>query len=83
MERVRKAACGFHGRVSEQSPLPRAPNAVLRGGPLDGGRIRVEHITPYVDQVEAQRVYYRATAEIDDEHPTLIVFAFDHAEPFE
>lgn len=56
------------------------PNAVLRGGPLAGGRIRVERIAPYADQVEAQRVYYRPTAQIDDEYPSLIVYAFEHAE---
>ncbi|WP_034267049.1 hypothetical protein [Actinospica robiniae] len=64
----------------EQFVHHRQPNAVLRGGPLAGGRIRVERIAPYVDLVEAQRVFYRPTAEVDEEFPNLVVYAFDRAE---
>jgi len=66
--------------TKEQFVHHRRPNAVLRGGPLAGGRIRVEQIAPYVDLVEAQRVYYRPIAEIDDEYPNLVVYAYDHSE---
>lgn len=73
---------GFNRPVSEQPWLLEhsEPNAVLRGGPLDGSRIHVDRQVPLIYQAGDQRVTYRPTAELDTEFPALTVWVFDHAE---
>ena len=56
------------------------PNAVLRGGPLDGTLIRVHDQLPVSFELEHQRYVYRPTGELDAEHPTLGVYLIDHVE---
>ena len=57
------------------------PNAVLRGGPLDGGRTHVHNWVPVDFHVGDQRCFYRPTGQLDTQYPTLSVYVFDHAEP--
>ncbi|MBR7838037.1 hypothetical protein KDL01_32490 [Actinospica durhamensis] len=56
------------------------PNAVLRGGPLDGSLIRVHDWTPVSFAVDNELYVYRPTDELDDEHWTLRVYVIDHIE---
>ena len=56
------------------------PNIVLRGGPLDGGQMYVEHWVPIVQDVGDERCVYRPTGERDTEYPTLAVYTIDHIE---
>jgi hypothetical protein len=57
------------------------PNIVLRGGPLDGERMRVEYRVPIVRDVGDERCVYRPTGDLDTEYPTLAVYVIDHIEP--
>ena len=58
------------------------PNAVLRGGPLEG---RATHVHPGRPPVTVrsgdQDCTYRATGGMDTQYPTLAVYIFDHSEP--
>lgn len=58
------------------------PNAVLRGGPLDG---RATHVHPGWPPISVrsgdQECHYRPAGEMDTQYPTLAVYVFDHAEP--
>jgi hypothetical protein len=56
------------------------PNAVLRGGPLDGEQRHIDSRAAIGIEVGPDRVIYRPTAELDSEHPTLAVWVFDHAQ---
>ena len=54
------------------------PNAVLRGGPLDGTLIRVHDQVPVSFDLDNERYVYRPTGELDTEHWTLGVYLIDH-----
>jgi hypothetical protein len=56
------------------------PNAVLRGGPLDGVRIHTDDPAPVAYEVGEERCVYRPTSETDAEYPALMLLVFDHAE---
>lgn len=56
------------------------PNIVLRGGPLDGIRIRLHSWAPVTLDAGEQQFVYRPLGETDSEYPTLAVYVFDHAE---
>ncbi len=56
------------------------PNAVLRGGPLDGEQLHLANRVPIRIEVGEDRCVYRPTAELDTEFPTLAIWAYDHAE---
>ena len=56
------------------------PNAVLRGGPLDGEQRHVESRAPIGVEIGEGRAVYRPTAELDAEFPALAVWAYDHTE---
>jgi hypothetical protein len=56
------------------------PNAVLRGGPLDGTLIRFHDRAPVSFDVGNERYVYRPTDELDAEHWTLSVYVIDHIE---
>ena len=56
------------------------PNAVLRGGPLDGTLVRVHDWVPVSFDVGHQRYLYRPTDELDAEHWTYRVYVIDHIE---
>lgn len=68
--------------MTEQPPFADHPdpNAVLRGGPLDGGLIRVRDWVPVSFDVDHERYVYRPTDELDHEHWTLRVYLIDHIE---
>jgi hypothetical protein len=53
------------------------PNSVLRGGPLDGIRIRVHTWAPVTLNVGDDQRVYRPLGEMDTEYPTLAVYVFD------
>jgi hypothetical protein len=67
--------------MSVSRPEPAVPNAVLRGGPLDGGQRHIDSQAPISIEVGDKRVVYRPTIELDDEFPTLTIWVFDHATP--
>jgi hypothetical protein len=56
------------------------PNAVLRGGALDGEQRHIDSRATVGIEVGPDRVIYRPTAELDSEYPALAVWAYDHAE---
>jgi hypothetical protein len=66
--------------MSKASREAVAPNAVLRGGPLDGEERHVDSRAPIGIEVNDQRAVYRPTNVIDDEFPTLTIWAFDRVE---
>ena len=59
-----------------------SPNAVLRGGPLDG---ETAHVTamhaPIEREVDGQVHEYAPTSETDDEFPPCIVFIYVGGRP--
>ena len=57
------------------------PNAVLRGGPLDGTLITGDLRLYYVEGPDGTMLVYVPTSELDDEHSTLLIYVFDRAEP--
>jgi hypothetical protein len=56
------------------------PNIVLRGGPLDGARLRVHNWVPVTLDADDQKYVYRPLGELDLEYPMLSVYVFDRAE---
>ena len=53
------------------------PNAVLRGGPLDGEAVRVStQRAPIVREVDGIVYHYAPSGEVDDEFPTLVIFTY-------
>lgn len=71
----------FDGRVNEPRPLRSVePNAVLRGGPLDGEQVTVGGYRTIGIQLDGERAVYRPTSELDTEFPTLAVWVWDHTE---
>jgi len=56
------------------------PNAVLRGGPLDGEQRHIDTRGAIGIEAGPNRAIYRPTAELDSEYPALAVWAYDHAE---
>jgi hypothetical protein len=56
------------------------PNAVLRGGPLDGIRVRVHAWAPITLDAGDLAFVYRSLGKTDSEYPSLSVYVFDHAE---
>lgn len=56
------------------------PDVVLRGGPFDGRRLRVDDPAPVRIGLEGETFVYRPTQEIDDEFPTLKIWVFDRIE---
>lgn len=58
------------------------PNIVLRGGPFDGGRMRVDGTEPVVTIRDGDLTcVYEATGEADQENPELAVYAHQPATP--
>jgi hypothetical protein len=53
------------------------PNVVLRGGPLDGIRIRVHSWAPVTLDAGDEQCVYRPIGEMDTEYPTLAVYTLD------
>jgi hypothetical protein len=56
------------------------PNIVLRGGPLDGIRVRMPAWAPVTLDAGDEKCVYRPLGEADSEHPSLSAYVFDHAE---
>lgn len=69
--------------MSEQPPFFDHPeaNIMLRGGPLDGGRIHLDHWVPFIHVAGGLRLTYRPNGESDTEFKDLAVYVFDDAEP--
>ena len=61
--------------------MAETPNAVLRGGPLDGTMITGDLRIYYVPSDDGHMLVYLPTSELDDEYPTLLKYVFDRAEP--
>ncbi len=53
------------------------PNVVLRGGPLDGIRVRVHTQAPITLDAGDQICVYRPLGEMDSEYPSFSVYVFD------
>jgi hypothetical protein len=70
----------FHGHMSKSPREAVAPNAVLRGGPLDGEQRHVDSRAPIGIEVDEVRAVYRPTYRSDEEFETLAVWAFDRTE---
>jgi hypothetical protein len=56
------------------------PNVVLRGGPLDGIRVRADNRKPITLKGGELLFVYRPLGETDSEYPDLAVYAFNHTE---
>jgi hypothetical protein len=56
------------------------PNVVLRGGPLDGIRIRADNRKPITLKAGELLFVYSPLGEMDAEYPTLAVYVFNHTE---
>lgn len=69
--------------MTEQAAFFDHPEAtvILRGGPLDGGRIHLKHWVPFIHVASGQRLYYGPNGEADTEFDDLAVYVFDGAEP--
>lgn len=61
----------------EQSRGDGAPNAVLRGGAFDGECVHVTSAVPVVRFAGKVRHVYRPTADLDDEYPAMVVYAYE------
>jgi len=67
--------------MSEPRSLrPVEPNAVLRGGPLDGEKVHVGTWRPFEIEVGDERVVYRPTSELDNEFEALTIWVYDRTE---
>ncbi|WP_034263496.1 hypothetical protein [Actinospica robiniae] len=55
-----------------------APNAILRGGPFEGERVRVTAPVPVVRIRGLVRHVYEPTDQPDDEFPALVVYLHRH-----
>jgi hypothetical protein len=64
--------------MSELSPDD--PNVVLRGGSLDGIRVRADTRKPLTLKAGELLFVYRPLGEMDGEYPTLAVYVFSHTE---
>lgn len=53
------------------------PNAVLRGGPLDGDQVHLATRVAIGIELDGERFVYPPTAELDDEYPALAIWALD------
>jgi hypothetical protein len=61
----------------DDSELQGTPNIVLRGGPADGRTMDASPLDAMVElSMDGQIHSYRPTPDLDDEHPSLTVFAF-------
>jgi hypothetical protein len=61
----------------DNSELQGTPNIVLRGGPADGSTMDVTALDAMIElSLDGQVHSYRPTPDLDDEYPTLTVFAF-------
>lgn len=56
------------------------PNAVLRGGQLDGIRVKADSPKPITLKGGELLFVYRPIGEMDNEYPTLAVYVFSHTE---
>jgi len=56
------------------------PNIVLRGGPLDGIRVRVHGWEPVTLDAGDEQCVYRPLGQMDIEYPALAVYVYDDAE---
>ena len=61
-------------------PSPDNPNVVLRGGSLDGIRVRADSRKPITLKGGELLFVYRPLGEMDSEYPTLAVYTFSHTE---
>lgn len=66
----------LHGVVSDHPD----PNVVLRGGPLDGIRVRADNRKPLTLKGGELLFVYRPLGEMDSEYPELAVYVFNHTE---
>jgi hypothetical protein len=58
------------------------PNAILRGGPLDGETVTVRTMRAGIErEVDGQIYTYVPTPEMDDEFPTMAVFIYAGERP--
>lgn len=61
----------------DNSELQGTPNIVLRGGPADGRTMDAAPLDAIIEfSIDGQVHSYRPTPDLDDEYPTLTVFAF-------
>lgn len=56
------------------------PNAVLRGGQLDGIRVYADPRKPITLKGGELLFVYRPLGEMDGEYPTLAVYVYSHTE---
>ena len=63
---------------TERSSPDDVPNAVLRGGPFEGERVRVAAPVPVVRIRGLVRHVYEPTDRRDDEFPALVVYVHRH-----
>jgi hypothetical protein len=56
------------------------PNVVLRGGALDGIRVRADNRKPVTLAAGEMLHIYRPLGEVDSEYPALAVYVFSHTE---
>ena len=61
-------------------PMSREPNVVLRGGQLDGLRVRAHNRKPLTLMAGELLFVYRPLGEMDSEHPELAVYVYSHTE---
>ena len=57
-----------------------APNVVLRGGPLDGIRVKADNRKPLTLKAGELLFVYSSLGKMDSEYPTLAVYVFNHTE---
>ena len=55
-------------------------NVVLRGGALDGIRVRADNRKPLTLKAGEMLFVYRPLDEMDSEYPELAVYVFNHTE---
>jgi hypothetical protein len=55
-------------------------NVVLRGGQLDGIRVKAENRKPLTLKAGEMLFVYRPLDEMDSEYPTLGVYVYSHTE---
>jgi len=70
----------FYGVMAPSFDEHPDPNVVLRGGPLDGIRIRVHTWAPVTLDAGDELCVYRPLGEADTEYPTLAVYVYDDEE---
>ncbi len=56
------------------------PNVVLRGGQLDGIRVKADNRKPLTLKAGELLFVYSPLGKMDSEYPTLAVYVFNHTE---